>query len=490
MVNLKDVPAILWGATLGAGAGALAPDNLAHASFGDYDLRPAESFGLGWRDTYAGIFNGSVRSLFPTEGGSVIAIGNFDTIAPDSSSGGESGFRGIAEHTPGHGWCRLGDGLYSATGNKGGPLPIAIVNYEGSIVVGGTFTTADGANADYLLRWDGSRWSPMGQPLSGGVHGLAVQQDQLYVAGVKFGTEGNNPVNTSYVMRWQDSCADWEDISATLGSGVITGIYSNNTELYIFGQFPDRRATVLRRRDEGWVSVGTNMPEGVVFTLAESKGELYAGGYFTLTAGPEVVSRHIAKLDPNRNEWVPLGVEQGLNGPCFSLVPFDNTLVAGGPFTLAGSVPTPHLATWGGATWQPFLSELPGAVETIVPGPNGETLLVGLSNGVACAAPESETEPPIRESFGVELYPNPVRLPASDILVKLTFADGLIPSMQSDGAIQVIGVDGREKHSTRFKIDCGTSQLISFNPNNLEPGVYFLRLSAGDLRASSRLVVY
>jgi hypothetical protein len=57
------------------------------------------------------------------------------------------------------------------------------------LYAGGWFTTAGGAPANYIAKWDGSAWSALGSGLGGGdiygpgVHAVAASGSDLYVGG-------------------------------------------------------------------------------------------------------------------------------------------------------------------------------------------------------------------------------------------------------------------------------------------------------------------
>jgi hypothetical protein len=60
----------------------------------------------------------------------------------------------------------------------------------GTLYVGGAFTTAGGNNANYIARWDGSGWSPLGSGMDAAVNALAVTGNSLYVGGDFFTAGG------------------------------------------------------------------------------------------------------------------------------------------------------------------------------------------------------------------------------------------------------------------------------------------------------------
>jgi hypothetical protein len=87
---------------------------------------------------------------------------------------------------------------------------------NGDLAVGGTFTSAGGAPANAIARWDGATWSPFGSGLTGAfapaVTALGVHGNGDLIAGGTFTFAGGIPVNRC--ARW--TASGW----ATMGSGL------------------------------------------------------------------------------------------------------------------------------------------------------------------------------------------------------------------------------------------------------------------------------
>ncbi len=87
----------------------------------------------------------------------------------------------------------------------------ALTVYNGELIAGGRFTTAGGAPANRIARWDGTAWSPLGSGINDRVYGLTVHNGEL-IAGGSFTTAGGVPANR--VAHWDGT--QW----SALGSGV------------------------------------------------------------------------------------------------------------------------------------------------------------------------------------------------------------------------------------------------------------------------------
>ncbi|MCB9069664.1 MAG: hypothetical protein H6629_17910 [Calditrichae bacterium] len=64
---------------------------------------------------------------------------------------------------------------------------IAIIEFNGFIYAGGQFSsTGDGSvtGLNYIAKWDGSNWTPVGSGFNNAVRDFAILGGELYAAGV------------------------------------------------------------------------------------------------------------------------------------------------------------------------------------------------------------------------------------------------------------------------------------------------------------------
>jgi trimeric autotransporter adhesin len=80
----------------------------------------------------------------------------------------------------------------------------AFCQYQGDLVVGGTFHTVGAQVIEHIARWDGTAWHAFGVGLDGPVTQLAICQGELVAAG-DFGKAGSVSVN--HIARWDG--ASW-----------------------------------------------------------------------------------------------------------------------------------------------------------------------------------------------------------------------------------------------------------------------------------------
>ena len=216
--------------------------------------------------------------------------------------------------------------------------------YNGDLIVGGKFTSIDGVSANYIARWNGASWSPLGSGLNGKVNALAVFKGNLIAAG-EFTTAGGLPVN--FIAQWDGTA--WNDQLGGVSS-TVTSLAVIADTLFVGGYFVDADNTTVNyiaKRDTLWESMAGGMggTQGQVMTLYVFNGELYAGGFFDSAGG--TTASHIAKW--NGSAWLPVGT--GISGIVYTLGEYNNMLIAGGLFLNAGGTPANHIASWNGSSW-------------------------------------------------------------------------------------------------------------------------------------------
>lgn len=298
---------------------------------------------------------------------------------PFAAVGGELG---CVARWDGQRWRGLGAGL--ALGSGWGPFATATVRamceFQGDLVVAGTFDTAGGAPANHIARWNGSSWAPLGQGLleigwDAEVRALAVFQNELYATGT-FGQAGGQPA--AGIARWNGTSwtpcgAGLQHVAGSAGSGHC--LLVRGTELLVGGDFTGAggiaAACVARWNGSTWAPLGAGF-DGTVRALADWQGQIVAAGSFgasgsTMLSGPAVWTG---------TAWQSLG--SGGPGQVTSLHPFAGHLYAGGAFPAPG----PCLARWDGTAWSGIggvAGVFSGSIATIVLalGSDGSRLLVG-----------------------------------------------------------------------------------------------------------------
>lgn len=310
---------------------------------------------------FAAYDDGTGRSLY--------AAGSF-TLAGDVEA-----FR-VARWT-GSGWMPL---LGADGGRFRGEVRALAVYDDGrgaALYAAGDYLDAEGAPVDRIVRWDGTAWSALdsANAIVGRVFALEVYDDgtgeALYAAG-NFSDIGSQTVN--YVARWEGS--SWSPLGdgATVGtSSTAVALQSwddgNGSALYVGGSFGSAGEVVVhnvaRWDGSAWSALigagGTGVLGGVSAfeVFDDGRGNaLYVGGLL-LTAGGVLVDR-IARWDGH--DWSALVGSAGTGLSVLdvnAMTVFDDgagpALYVGGEFHLAGGVLSPGLARWDGDEWSPVI---------------------------------------------------------------------------------------------------------------------------------------
>jgi hypothetical protein len=75
-------------------------------------------------------------------------------------------------------WISMG-GIPGANGQ----VNAAVVDGSGDLYIGGAFTVVGDMVANYVAKWDGSRWTALGSGVNGNVFALAVSGSNVYAGG-------------------------------------------------------------------------------------------------------------------------------------------------------------------------------------------------------------------------------------------------------------------------------------------------------------------
>ncbi|MBI3844946.1 MAG: hypothetical protein HY292_09940 [Planctomycetes bacterium] len=251
-----------------------------------------------------------------------------------------------------------------------------------ALYAAGAFRTAGGTLANYVARWNGTSWSPLGLGLNAIANVLAVFDDgtgpALYVGGNFTNAAG---VTANHIAKWNGT--SWSALGAGTDAAIndlVTFDDGTGSALFATGYFSTAGGApangIARWNGSAWsalaegISGGPTTPVGqalAVFDDGTGPG-LYVGGAF-LTAG-QVVARSIARW--NGTAWSALrnGLGTDGNSSVYALATFDagsgtSLYVGGSGFTNAGSIPVNNFARWNGTTWSAVGSGTTGAVYSL-----------------------------------------------------------------------------------------------------------------------------
>jgi hypothetical protein len=335
-----------------------------------------------------------------------------------------------------------GDGVFAWTGTTWQSLGatsgsvFAMCSYNGSLYVGGYFTTAGGLPAYSVARWSGSGWSPLGSGISQGVvRSMAVFNNLLYIGG-NFNNAGG--VAAGNMAAWNGSA--WLPTAAFNGPvaalGVRTALSLSQHQLFAAGSFTSVGSTPAQHvarftTSGGWSAMGGGVPgtDAVAISVANtgvssfdlavavdapgstqmvwrwngtgwtSLGNVVdSGGNWPPTSlgrfngqvvvGLDAADQNVRRYDGVAN-WPPL-LGPGLAGRVLAIDADGSDLVVGGSFPTISGVAVNHIARGGPGNWQPLGTgvEASGAVSAVARTGNGDVVAGGTfaaAGGVAAA---------------------------------------------------------------------------------------------------------
>lgn len=196
-----------------------------------------------------------------------------------------------------------------------------LVEHEGLLYVGGSFTTAAGITVNNAFTWDGLSVQPLGSGLAAPVVGVAVVE-----GAVAFATDGGS--DNGSVMLWEDG--SWHELLAGVQ---VQSIAAQGARLVVsswrryapYLYFPALSAW----QDGTWSSLGGLISR----TMIEHEGTLLLQA--ESDAVPGIVSPGLIAHDGAgfRTVFAPgTGCDDGY----FALAPVGNGVIAGGEFRIAG----------------------------------------------------------------------------------------------------------------------------------------------------------
>ncbi|HEY7905392.1 MAG TPA: hypothetical protein VIC53_00560, partial [Wenzhouxiangella sp.] len=296
-----------------------------------------------------GKFNARVTAL-AADVNDLYVGGEFNAIDAVSNINGIARFNGSQ-------WAALGDGL-EPTVDVPSVRVEAIEVAFGDVYVTGLFEQAGGQTVNYIARWDGSQWFPLGSGLSGPGddfvigESLAFDGQTLYVGG-EFTEAGGQAAST--VAQWDGttwSKLGQRGININFATGIRSmALVSNQvgSDLLVGGTFSTADGELalnlaLWDQDQNrWqVFPGQSGQLGLApFTeIAVFQNKLHvslSGGLFRLES-----SGWVEVVDAN-------GL--GVDGSVLALLSTDNTLYIGGDFLTAGGQTVNHVTTWDGTSF-------------------------------------------------------------------------------------------------------------------------------------------
>ncbi len=252
------------------------------------------------------------------------------------------------------GWWNLGQGATAGSDPLNGRV-FAMTRAGSDLYLGGDFTNAGGKPAaDYVARWTGSAWKPVGAGITNGhVNAVAVDGGRVIVGGA-FNDAGGD-LDADNLAMWNGSA--WQALSDE-PIGTVFALAIIGRTLYVGGAFdnadaiPEADGIAAYGLDSGAWSAITDGNEDVGGTVhamvPDGSGGLFLGGTFTNVDGIEAAD-HVVQWTGGTN-WMALGAPAQITGFVRGLARSGSDLYVVGDFiNAAGLDAADKVARWDGS---------------------------------------------------------------------------------------------------------------------------------------------
>lgn len=236
-------------------------------------------------------------------------------------------------------WYPLGSGIAPyVTGTTIRALALS----SNGLYVGGEFSSAGGVSTADMALWNGTNWSALGSGPGGVVASILVRTDGVYAAGAP--RNGANYSGSPFFTRWDGT--NWNN--ALTVTNVIWPTLLSTPNIAI----------------DAMASIGTNIFVG---------RQLWLTYYDPNNFNNETSSWDICQFNGSWGQ--PLGT--GVNSNILALAAIGTNLYAAGYFTNAGGIAANHIARWDGANWWSLGSGVVGSGNVVALAVVGTNLYAG-----------------------------------------------------------------------------------------------------------------
>nr|MBP8137198.1 T9SS type A sorting domain-containing protein [Candidatus Eisenbacteria bacterium] len=319
-----------------------AAGNVAAPSIARYDVATNQWSAIGTS------LNALARSIAVSlDGNTVYAGGDF------TQAGGVNANK-IARWN-GSSWSAMGAGLNNR-------VEIISIAPNGDVYAGGSFT-----NFSRIAKWNGTAWSALGTGVNSVVEEIQFADNgaggfDVIVAG-QFTTAGGAPANR--IAKWNGSA--WSAFGSGV-DGIVDALWvdprAGGYDIYVGGWFLNaggQPAKCIAKWDgTEWSEVGGGVNAATnpsVNALVKHAGVLYVGGNFSTAGGDSAYA--VAAWDGST--WSPLGRGFALNSGPDAIVVSDTSVYIGGLFSTVGCVNSANFARFSLASATTGVDDAPPA---------------------------------------------------------------------------------------------------------------------------------
>jgi len=247
----------------------------------------------------------------------------------------------------------------------------SFIEFQNELYVTGLFTEIGDVPTNFIAKWNGDSWEPVGEGLDDWGHGFTIDNNLLFVAQYQR-SQGTNRIKYWDGRNWDYVSGDFT-IDGFNFYNIIYDIVSYNNQLVCIGEFRQVDGVevngVAIQNGDVWEPAGTGFSDP--FPIPGSNGllfphdaivfenELIVGGNFR-KANDSIQVNGIARWDGST--WKPMG--KGFDAVVYGLGIYNGELYAGGEFTSSNDTPLGGIAKWDGEDWIDVGTETNGWVHT------------------------------------------------------------------------------------------------------------------------------
>lgn len=277
------------------------------------------------------------------------------------------------------------------------------------------------------------------------------------------------PITAGQADSWARVNGVWSNMKNTAGfsldNTVLCMAIGPKGEVYAGGAFTVSGLNRIARWDGlNWTVLGNNGANGTVWAIATAPdGTVYATGDFTVIGG--VAATRIAKYNPLTNTWSALSTGLNATGRALCIAP-NGRVYVGGDFTTAGGVTVNRICYWDGFQFRVVGTPagLNNPVYAIVNAGDGATLYIG---GLF-TFPSAGGSPAFQRVAAIDLTTNLLRVTADSAFTSGTcraLAVGPDGTLYAGVDSQMSYLSGRTWSQLGDGLSGGNIYSLSFGPD-------------------------
>jgi uncharacterized delta-60 repeat protein len=221
----------------------------------------------------------------------------------------------------------------------------SVIQADGKIIIGGSFTTFNGANKYRIVRLNtngtiDNNFNTGGLGFSNNVVALALQSDGKILVGGAFGDYNGTPITRIARLNTDGTLDNTFNVGSGFSDFVSGIIVLSDGKILVCGAFTSYNGTatsrIARLNSNGTLdtsfNTGTGFNDYTYTIVRQPDGKILAGGFFTSFNGTS--RNRIARLNADGTLDTGFGIGTGANNYVYAIaVQSDNKILVGGYFT-------------------------------------------------------------------------------------------------------------------------------------------------------------